>query len=616
MMKLELTILNGERVGEVIELYVHDLNNYIFPYILENEAIEIKCLLDSEYEEVFLCLHENEIEYTNVHKDLNNDKWEYVWSPKKNINQHYESFFYNYFGIAELFVLLRNDNREEVILFQRINVLARKMNAERVDDMLSFLARHNNDALCAFFRVTRRNAGFKDGDTPADIFFEWMEKTTNNLSQLIDAALLEPITKLTTKYQYIVPTASTNVDDQTLSWICDNIDDLYETDQEQDAILEYDDKFYSTLKIRESSLYSDSNVYENQVLHGFITTLKLAVSNLLAGFDTSEKPNENNFVYGEYISFYNQIRKFQKRINHNKIKKCREILILLNNINGKINKMIPVKRQITGIPALTMKVKHNKAYLAIFKKIINWHRFGSPDWSTQEELLSIKSIPKLFEYYTLFYLKEIIDRFFGYAALLENEDGKLFFSYYFNKIKITLYYEPNYWMHGHKKSSESSVVNVENWTITNGKMNARSHFSKNSNRSPDFVITAEHNELKCHYVFDAKYTSPKKGFIYYLPKLTMKYFHGLHDIKYRSKNILGLTIITPNSATIIKHYHTDPFNVFSNNPIEPSLNVSSINPGQEFQDNFMFEKMISLIVERMHSKIKTNESQEAIEDLA
>ncbi len=26
--------------------------------------------------------------------------------------------------------------------------------------------------------------------------------------------------------------------------------------------------------------------------------------------------------------------------------------------------MIPVKRQITGIPALTIKVKHNKAYLA------------------------------------------------------------------------------------------------------------------------------------------------------------------------------------------------------------------------------------------------------------
>ncbi|CAM3278510.1 hypothetical protein XNC1_3351 [Xenorhabdus nematophila ATCC 19061] len=614
-MKLELTILNGERMGERIELYRLDSNHYTMPYILENEAVEIKCLLDSEYEDVFLCLHENEIEYTTVHKDLNNDKWEYVWSPKKNFNQHYESFFYNYFGIAEFFVLLRNYNCEDVIFFQRINVLARKMNAERVDDMLSFLARHNNDALCAFFRVTRRNAGFKDGDTPADIFFEWVEKTTNNLYQLIDSALLEPITKLTTKYQYIVPTASTNVDDQTLSWICDNINDLYEIDQEQDAILEYNDKFYSTLKIRESALYSDSNIYENQVLHGFITTLKLAVSNLLAGFNTSENINENHSGYGEYISFYNQMRKFQKRINHKKIKKCREILILLNNINSKLNKVIPVKRQITGIPALTMKVKHNKAYLAIFKKIINWHRFGSPDWSTQEELLSIKSIPKLFEYYTLFYLKEILDRFFGYATLLESEDGKSFFSYRFNETRITLHYEPNYWMHGHKNSSDSSVVNIENWTAGKREIKKRSHVQINSKRSPDFVITAENDELNYHYIFDAKYTSPTNGFIRYLPELTMKYFHGLHDIKSKSKNILGLTIITPNSSTIIKHYHTDSFNIFSDTPSEPSLNVSSINPGQEFKENIIFEKMIFLILEKISLKVKLDELQEVIEEL-
>ncbi|NDL00354.1 DUF2357 domain-containing protein [Photorhabdus bodei] len=615
-MKLELTILNGPRKNELIELFEQDSTHYASPYILEDEAIDIKISLDSAYERVCLSLHENEIEYTDIFHDIRNNKWVYTWHPKKTINYQYETFFHNYFGIAEFFLILEHDEKEKLVLFQKIDVLAKKINAERVNDMLSFLAKHNNDALYSFFRVTRRNAGFKDGDTPADIFLEWMEKTIKNLSQLIDAILFEPITKLTTKYQFIAPTESTNVDDQTLSWICDNIEELFETPQEQDAILEYNGKFYSSLKIRESSLCNDSDVYENQVLHGFITTLKLAVSGLLAGFETPTQYQEKNNTYSEYVSFYNQIRKFQRKINHNKIKKCKEMLIYLNHIKRKLNKRIPVKRQLTGIPTLTMKVKNHKTYLSIFNKIISWYRFGSPDWSTQEELLSLKSIPKLFEYYSLFYLKEILDKYFRYTTPFDSNDGKSFFCYKINNTRITLHYEPKYWMHKNKKSGEESLINSENWTINNGKINIRNHFSKNSNRSPDFVITVENGVSRYHYILDAKYTTHKKGFTHYLPELTMKYLHGLHDISSKNKNILGLTVITPNISAIIKHYHTDSFNIFSDNPIEPSLNVGSISPGQEFQNNFIFEKMIGLIVDKMCKKFESRELPNIIQESA
>lgn len=62
---------------------------------------------------------------------------------------------------------------------------------------------------------------------------------------------------------------------------------------------------------------------------------------------------------------------------------------------------MPAKKHIIGVPTFTMKAKKDPLYLSVFKKIVDWYRFGKPDWSVQEELLSIQSIPKLFEYYSL-----------------------------------------------------------------------------------------------------------------------------------------------------------------------------------------------------------------------
>lgn len=599
-MKLEITILNGARKGSIIHLHEQDNSHHIVSHVLEDEAVSIKLMTTQPYDKVELCLHENIME-CNTYNEVNG-VWEYSWIPRKISNQFYESFFHNYFGIAEFHLLLISSNEEKLIQLERLDVLARKINAERVDDMLSFLAKHNSDALCAFFRVTRRNAGFKDGDTPADIYLEWIEKTTSAISQLTNEVLLEPITKLTTKYQFISPNETTNVDDQTLSWLCDNLDELFESDNEFSSILEYNGQLYSSRKIRENSLHNDTNVYENQVIHGFITTLKLAVSGLLAGFESAPLPNDKQNISNDYVSFYNQIRKFQRKINEKKVYKCRELLTLLGSIKTKIQRKIPVKRQLTGIPTLTMKVKKNKSYLTLFTKIASWHRFGSPDWSMQEELLSIKSMPKLFEYYTLFYLKEKLDVYFNASAVFTPDSNQITFLYNYGSVMFTLHYEPKYWMPLSNNAGESLLINAEDWTVYNGNVSKRAHHTKNSNRSPDFVITASKDNINNHYILDAKYTNDKKAFTHYLPELTLKYMHGLQGNNDSKNEILGLTIITPHDHAILRHFHSDDYNLFAEKPVFPALNVASVKPGEEFKENIIFEKVIARVLDLMLDK--------------
>lgn len=94
-----------------------------------------------------------------------------------------------------------------------------------------------------------------------------------------------------------------------------------------------------------------------------------------------------------------------------------------------------------------MKAKKDSLYLSVFKKIVDWYRFGSPDWSVQEELLSIQSIPKLFEYYSLFYIKVVLEKKYISKSTIEPTSESLSFSFNLKKdLKLNLFYEPKYWM--------------------------------------------------------------------------------------------------------------------------------------------------------------------------
>lgn len=599
---LEFHILNGARKGSTFVLQSVEKDKNSSQYLLEDEAVILKFRSNVDYTQVTLYLHENEVEFNQCEYDPFTHEWVYSWVPKRMGGKHYESFFHNFFGIAELYILLSSEKENKYINLERLDVLTKKINADRVEQMLAFLSKHNNDALCAFFRVTRRNAGYKDGDTPADIFLEWIEHNANLLIKLIDDVVSEPVTKLVSTYKLIRPTLSSNIDDRTLGWLCDNVEELFEVDDEISAIINFNNTYYGSTKIRENVLVNDTDLYENQVIHGFIYTLKIAISGLLAGYDTDTSKKEMRVVNDGYVSFYNQIKKFQRQINQRKIIKCNEILFLLNTMQNKLQKLIPVKRTVVGIPSLTMKAKYNRAYLAVFNKIISWYRFGSPDWSKQEELLSIKNIPKLFEYYCLFYLKEQLDTSLKMQPLLENEGEMLDFTYHLDGGQISLQYEPKYWMSLNKKSEMADLVNTEAWTFYNNTVSVRNHYKIFSHRSPDFVIKVKKSGLVFHYILDAKYTTPKRAFSHYLPELTLKYIHGLHS-RNGDSTLLGLTLIAPHEEPQVNHYHGDDFNLLSSKPVIPALNIALVRPGSEFTDNDLFEKVVDRVVELLINKV-------------
>ncbi|MCG8708807.1 DUF2357 domain-containing protein [Brenneria sp. 4F2] len=606
-MKIKISILGGKRQGDAFELPLFEIKGSPSVFILEDEIIEISFSCEIFYEKISLLLYENEVEPTLIEKD--NELWVYKWCPKRLGKYSHECFFHNYYGIAELTLEVQTENQVEFFNFQPIEILAKKINADRVEKMLSFLAKTDSEALCSFFRVTRLKSGYKSGDTPADILLEKIEKTTEKTSTLIKKIINRPITKLSNCEKYVYPDDSTNVDDLTLSWLCNNTDELFETDCVENAILEHNNYFYGAKKLVERQTVEDPDVYENQVLHGFINTLIQTTSLLLSGFESPErKVNMVNSGPSGYISFFSQIQKFQKNINSRKVIKCKLILSDLHSIKRIMTKKIPSPTNITGIPTFTMKAKKDPLYLSVFKKIVDWYRLGRPDWSAQEELLSIQSIPKLFEYYSLFYIREVLERYYGFKSLTEPTNESASFNFNLNKeLKINLLYEPKYWMTQHPMADLKGLVNTEGWTIYNGKVSKRSETGRFSNRSPDFVINiSDETEKNKYIILDAKYTYSDKAFMQYLPDLTMKYIHGLHSISNHKNPVTGLMILNPDETSQTRDFHNSFFNVFSDTPAMPFLLCSSIVPGEEFIGNNWFESSLIKILELTEQQLKAN----------
>jgi hypothetical protein len=624
-MKLTAKIINGKRSGLEIELSAVGVHSSNQAYFLEDEALEFRAELGTSLDALYLCLHENEVVATNSFKE--GDIWIYEWKPKSLSKWGYECFFHNYYGMAELTLATSSDEMEGRLIieqFSPVEVLAKKLNAERAEKMLDFLALHDNEALAAFFRVTRLKAGFKEGERSVNFLIEQLERNVLLLVAELPKIYSKPIVKLIPVTKMMVLSENSATDDTTLAWIAENCDGLYPVDDAERALLEFEGVFYSSEKILENHLKEELNIYENQVVHGFIISLMRAASELLRRLEDypSSKIRPQNDLSG-YLSFFSQLSKFAKVINRSKVNRCKELISTLQRLKRIFDERVPVINPVLGTPQFTRKARYNLHYQKIFHKIIAWHRFGSPDWSVQEELFSIQSIPKLFEYYLLFLVKHHLDT----GSVLRNKFelvqnpglGVNDFEYVWGEYSVKLIYEMKAWTHDHSYSNDSPIINSEGWTINqkSGEVKPRGQSGPHANRSPDILISvAGPSGEQRHLIIDAKYTTSKKAFSHYLPELTMKYLHGLHE-KNSGKNLsIGLMIVNPSEYCTSRHFHHHRYSIYGANPVSPALLVSSIAPGAAEDLHSDFKKNLSQILYLMRSGLQSSERRPYLEVVA
>jgi len=624
-MELKIEILSGRRSGQVITLLGFGKTQPDPTTVLEDEALKLSLVVDTYYEYLYLVLHENEVPYTTCTPVA--EGWIYEWMPK-TLRYGRECFFHNYYGFAELALAKKEHDSEdflesEVLFeFNFVEVLAKKINAERVDDMLAFLASHSNEALASFFRVTRVRAGFKEGGKSDSFMIEQLEQNLSLLNSVVPIVSLAPIAVLHQENKLVLPNEHTLVDESTLAWCCENVDSLYLANNQHDAIIDLNGDFYASGKVLETHLVKQHDVYENRVLHGFVAVLLISAKSIRQKL--GEVPLDVRMQSGisGYMSFFSQIKKFSAAINKAKIERCERIILSLESLMVTLRRRLPVRGVYMGVPHFTQKAKQHDHYRKIFHKMIIWHNFGAPDWSAQEELFSIKNIPKLFEYYLLFLIKDHFDRTefcngFALSPLTENSIGDEF-EYLWGDLLLRIQYEPKIWTHGHLKSKSQKLINSEGWTPErekNGRFTggyrARSTKGFYSNRSPDVVISLSRKDGEtAYFIIDAKYTDSKKAFSNYIPDLSLKYLNGIHE-KNTGRNLsCGLMIVNPDENAFTRHYHSHEYSIYGKYPVTPAILVSSIEVGSAHVLNSNIRMDLTEAMNLMRNKILlTNDRQ-------
>lgn len=595
-MHLELHIKSGSRSGEIIRL--SEVGSQLEPasWVKENEVIELKLKTSRKYQSAVLNLYDHRVAVNQV--DFEEDHTNFVWKPKRLKNGKLECLFINYFGLAEMSIELEDEEEKQIIKnFAPLEVFASKLNAQNVEDMLSYLATLGDEQLHSLFQTTKHGAGFREGSTSPNGNLERLELTIDKLSFLFQSLFAKPITKLLPEHRVIQASGEEDLDDNALGWLLNNLSLVEEVEDIDRAHFEFNDRMYKAHSVQVPILKENSNLYENQVIHGFIVTLLNEADKQLSNYNKSgglESKFRDEMPEG-YSSFFNQINRLKKELLGSQVERCIRAIDRLKFLKYSLDKSIPVTNYILDRPILTQKSEAQQSYRSVFIEYINWFEKSCPDWSVYQNLLAIKSIPTLFESYTYYRIGESLNN------LLNPDKNQKSVSSLMHDLKgneVSLVREPTYWMPKNSRSNESSYINSEGKTLRKGKVHVRSSQHKYSHRCPDVVIEVrKENEPSQLIVLDAKYTYPTQAFSKYLPECTMKYVHGIHNKSHNKGLVCSMTIVHPigDALESLQSFHTFEYSIEGSMPVLPSLQALGLELGSSKDSDRLTETLKLLL---------------------
>lgn len=597
-MNLIIFINSGKRKGTKIILdlyskldtleYVLEDEEVIFEYTLPNN------LLENGYQNVKLHLHEVVFDPTDIQVTAEGKKFK--WFSEAPYKRK-ELFFRNYCGIAELSIELSGFNIEpKSITFNHLDILASKLSSDRITAMLDYLSQNDAKDIAALARITKRESGLKQDKVLLTSLIDKLSSYLLLIKQVIPKIINKPITKVQPISRVLPFNKDLHLNHSSIIWLSANIDELRECSKNDNFDIELEKKYYKINKILVNDFIENTDIYENQVIYGFISILIRKIDSIVNEFNSKFSKNSKTHEMEDYFSLYSRISKFQKEISKNLIKKCELLKIELIEINKTITEKIPVSKAITTTPYFTLKVKNNHYYKTIFQKMIEIKNLGSPDWSLQDELNSIRDIPKLFEYYCLLLTKRSIESSLKYNEGLSKHHtfteniNDFCFSYSISDFTLDIFYEPKIWGDKNIDSVIPNLINPEAWKIDKNKVKQRSNIfngTMSHHRCPDIIIRLKDNNSEKYVIIDAKYTNSFLSWNTYLPQLAMKYIHGITN-KNGDNSTLALIVLNPEEKGFTRHYLDEEYSIYGKNTVYPSLfnSILDINKSNELENNY------------------------------
>ncbi|WP_444917715.1 hypothetical protein [Microbulbifer sp. JMSA003] len=573
-MLLIIKFLSGERTGKEILLDSGAAKTgESIPYILETEALQLNFSSEELLEDVKLLFDGVEYEFSLKASDDSTGYIYYLMPKVRRGGKGFEALFYNYFGVANFQLSFSSEGCANSITFPPVEILARKLTAIQAENMIEYIFTEGDGKVFSCFSPSSMGSRFCPGGNEPKFIERKVNQLLNILDEVLPYIFASPITRVLSDTRVVRGAESEEVGEQGIGWLVENLSVLEPSYDQEIYHLEYDDERYYANEIQTSITLEKSDVYENRVIHGFLQTLQVYINELAEIASSVEQRCSGNSHQG-YVSFFSAMNRWVDEGVFNGGINSASLLSRVGAFISLARQRIPVTKVETGLPVVTQKAKGNRAYITVFRAVAEWYKNNRIDWTVKDFLLSIRSIPKLFEYYSVLKIKKALSS----LCMRVNEDlegHSTLFAGKYKSIDISMLYEPDYWMYAHDQQS-GSIFNSEirrfEKALRSNEYSPPNH--KFSKRVPDIVISLEYQGENFLVILDAKYSSPKTSFEKYLPECTKKYVHGLSAEGYSPT--LALVLISPFSQDAFADFHVPPFGLMEHSTAFPILGVHGV----------------------------------------
>lgn len=567
--------------------------------LTEDEPVEfvLRC-----HEDVQPRLSIQDVELDRPHWQKIGDVVEYRWEPHPGGPPP----FLNHFGYCILTIeFLSGMGQEESISYAAVEVFARKPNAERAERILDYLESRMEDVSRSCFNAAHPGVSHADGEVPqsgnipASVLLQSIAGHLQTVAALLPRFRYRKRCRLAPTPKRIKAAQAVNLTEHSVHWALTHLDTLLPVSAPTAGSIAVGDRFYELDEIETYALTEETNVYENQVIAGYLESIAARLSEVerfcLGQLQALENEGFLALVPSGYGSIFDIKRKVGRKRFGKLLAECAALQRVCADQSAFWRKHLPVTRTVREMPEVTPGFLASPHYHQAFRQVVAWHGLGRLNLAGERFLYGLRTIDRLYEFYCLFRLVETL-RGAGWEPVgqelrpptprirerldwdarpdnvytFSNRDGE----------RITLFYEPE----------------IE-WT-PDGALGLVRTMEGGAGFLPDFVVKFEPGfefeaagpQPPSYLILDAKYVSPYLALNFDLmksemTKITMKYLHGIGAPDGSYSPVKGIFVLHPQSfhaaapGPPYRAYHARNFDLFSETPAVPILTAIELTPG-------------------------------------
>lgn len=472
--------------------------------------------------------------------------------------------FLNNIGIVRISLWdTNNDTNTELC---ELEIVSDKINENDLNELFDYLHRKDISYWNPFSMVSL----FNDDQFLRKSFFLLLQQLELDLREIrkrIHEFQSSPVSILQPNYSLNKFDGSKMMDDNSMQWLFSNLDVLRRSGNGRTSdSIKIKNQFFNVDQILIKSYDENVDIYENQIIAGFIIDVREVLSihhvNILAKIEKLEYEIK-------VLDLISIVKVQEKKFFERQVKLISELLSLTIEIQNYFSEYIPVRFPISSPPKSDNKFQSKEHYSIIYIIISRWYEFKDSSWGTNELFGGIRTLDKLYELFCLFKLIDYI-KLMGFKQIntsLESDNTDLWGpSQHIGVYDFVSNDNPQKFISLHYEKLPEDLC-----TIIPTK--------KGRPLCPDFIVEYRTLNTTRYLILDSKFKKIRNIRKFTFADIIPKYIHGIGKKDGSMTNLAGLVILFPEDRSDNKShldFHKGDYRFGGNKQAKPYICATEI----------------------------------------